>query len=433
VNHPQALTFTSEMPPVEAVAVGPDAPVWSNPIFENAVEVTAIHSGSVIPSEFEFPELQPEVELAYRREKDWGADLVAEAMARYLGLAHYHRVNIARVLVDFGRFPGATSPTAGHMERYALSGLYSRSLGRIAQRQVLEQCYDPISDYMEQLIWPPSNTNEGRQNLMVSLHTYDTHNPTPPYTERPHISVIHTPIGYNRDKRMPFHVFDPLFPPHFGESTADPKLVSRLALTMSALTRDVYPPILRDAPGFRLRVGLNHPYELPDGSLEVRSQVWNFFRWLRKDFESSPDGSDTTEDPAYGLVWKMFLDTNLRDSETVALRSFIHMFRRGGIGHLPSAPNTTFTEVLAAYEHIERYAHSPTVIDRFRHDPCRLSTLVIEVRKDLVWEHTLGHPVADRSGAKLENIDFIGRHLAEAISSYIDKDALSNNNWDGIR
>ena len=64
---------------------------------------------------------------------------------------------------------------------------------------------------------------------------------------------------------MPFHVFDPIFPAHFGESTADPKLVSRLALHV-VIARDRYPTPLRDAPGFRLRVGFNHPYELPDGN-----------------------------------------------------------------------------------------------------------------------------------------------------------------------
>ena len=47
------------------------------------------------------------------------------------------------------------------MERYALSGLYSRTLGRLAQRQVLEQAYDPISDYMEALIWPPMHQAGG--------------------------------------------------------------------------------------------------------------------------------------------------------------------------------------------------------------------------------------------------------------------------------
>ena len=109
------------------------------------------------------------------------------------------------------------------------------------------------------------------------------------------------------------------------------------------------------------------------------------------------------------------------------------MFRRGNVGHLPGATRTTFREALAAYEHIERYTQSPTVIDRFRHDPCRLSALVIEIRKDLVWRHDGGLPLADSSGALTENIAFIGSQLAEAIRSYVDEDALSNNSWDGIR
>ena len=417
---------------MQSVSVGPNRPVWSNPTFQDAVHITAIHSGSVVPAEFKTDSRLPEVEAAYRREKDWGADLVANAVAKYLGLPEYHRVNIARVLMDFGRFPGATSPTANHMERYALSGVFSRRLDRLGQRQVLETCYDPISNYIEELIWPRPEQNRARQILAVSIHTYDSHNPTPPHTERPHISLIHTPIGYNRDKRMPFHVFDPIFPANFGESTADPKLISRLALTMSTLTRESYPSALRETPGFRLRLGFNHPYELPDGSLEVRSQVWSFFRWLRQDFEASSNGANTIDKPEYQHIWNMLTDTNLRDSGTVALRSFIHMFRRSVDGPVPGSINTTFRDVLAAYEHIEWYASSHQVIDRYRHDPHRFSTLVIEVRKDLVWRHEGGLPINDDTGAIEENIDFIGAALASGIAAYIDDDARSNQHWDGV-
>ena len=432
MNRTQSLQFSDEVPPIEEVTVGPYQPAWKNAVFQNAIQINAIHSGSHVPTEFEPKTHRAGIEAAYRNEKDWGADLIAGAVARHLGLPSYHRVNIARALMDFGRFPGVTTSNAGHMERYALSGSYARRLGRLRQRRVLERCYDPISDYIERRMWPAESSETAcRQVIGVSVHTYDTYNPTPPYTERPHISFIHTTIGYNREKRMPFHVFDPIFPAHFGESTADPKLISRLALTMSTLKRERYPATLRATPGFRLRVGFNHPYELPDGSLEVRAQVWNFFRWLRADFEVSSSGRNTVHSPAYQLVWKMLLDTNLRDSETVALRSFIHMFRRGLDGVLPTS-QTTFQDALAAYEHIERYASSDRVIDRFRHDPRRLSTLVIEVRKDLVWRHENGLPVDDESGALEENIDFIGQSLAQGLSAYIDNDALSNDSWDGV-
>ena len=128
----------------------------------------------------------------------------------------------------------------------------------------------------------------------------------------------------------------------------------------------------------------------------------------------------------------MLTDTNLRDSGTVALRSFIHMFRRSVDGPVPGSINTTFRDVLAAYEHIEWYASSHQVIDRYRHDPHRFSTLVIEVRKDLVWRHEGGLPINDDTGAIEENIDFIGAALASGIAAYIDDDARSNQHWDGV-
>ena len=43
---------------------------------------------------------------AYYYERDWGASMVAGEIASFLGLPGHYSVNVARVLMDFGRFPG---------------------------------------------------------------------------------------------------------------------------------------------------------------------------------------------------------------------------------------------------------------------------------------------------------------------------------------
>ena len=62
---------------------------------------------------------------------------------------------------------------------------------------------------------------------------------------------------------MPFGVFDPLDPDVLGESTCSRTLRDRISLNLKRA-------------GFR--VGHNHPYLLPEGCVEVRTQVWYFFR-----------------------------------------------------------------------------------------------------------------------------------------------------------
>ena len=99
------------------------------------------------------------------------------------------------------------------------------------------------------------------------------------------------------------------------------ELVSRLALHMSSLPRDRY----QDHYGYWIsRVGFNHPYELPDKP-RVRSQVWNFFHWLRTFSEQSRwsrhdrrtclrSGVENAPEPTC-------------ETQTVALRSFSYVPR----------------------------------------------------------------------------------------------------------
>ena len=88
----------------------PDATILP-PQFRDTILLDVIHDGDWIPEEFtrnEKGELIPEEAFldAYYYERDWGASLVAGEIASFLGLPGHYSVNVARVLMDFGRFPG---------------------------------------------------------------------------------------------------------------------------------------------------------------------------------------------------------------------------------------------------------------------------------------------------------------------------------------
>ncbi len=423
--------IVGEAPTIEAVEVEADGRspfLGAAPV--DKVLLLTIHGGRVVPARF-MPEgwrQRREVERAFEVEKDWGANQLAWALTARLGLSTFHRVNVARALMDFGRFPGITDRRADHLHRFAISGVFSELLSHEDKRSVLSAHYDAISDYLEPKI-------AGR-TLLLTLHTYDEHN-HPSGTRRPPISLIHTPIGYHRDNAMPFGVFDPLYPDELGESTADRKLVARLALAFESVGAATYRQLLGEGwDGWRLQVGLNHPYHLPDGSLEVRAQVWHFFDWLRQAFDK--ERPDLLGDPAFALVWKMLLDTNLRRADTVAMRSFLHMYRDPPEGSLllygqgPAPVRVAAQEVMAAYRQVQDFvrAGEGAVVRRYRRSSGRLSALTVEVRKDLLWRFQeppggqAGRPVArtDPDAVRLDNVHLIAHVLAEGLARYFRED-----------
>ena len=85
---------------------------------------------------------------------------------------------------------------------------------------------------------------------ILTIHTYDVHNPS--LTERPELSLITRSQSYQNNSHLPFGLFDPLFPDVLMESSTDPVLRDRIALTLEKLG---------------VRVEHNYPYCLPDGSL----------------------------------------------------------------------------------------------------------------------------------------------------------------------
>ena len=270
------------------------------------IAIDTLHDGDVIPARV--LECAAVARLAdngvlrdsFVRERDWGADLVAGHLAHFLGLAGHYRVKVARVLVDFNRFPGSSPPGAGPLDTLAIGSPFAELLGHEDKHHVLAHWYDPISNSIEAAL---------RGKLIVlSIHTYDERNPS--LTQRPEVSIVSRSDSYQRDSRLPYGLFDPLFPDVLAESSSKRILRDRLALTL-------------EKGGYR--VEHNHPYCLPDGSLEIRSQPWFFFQHLRDLFEA--DHPDTSDQPQFDTVWRMLLNTNLRHGDSDALSGYLHRYR----------------------------------------------------------------------------------------------------------
>lgn len=385
----------------------PQAPVS---LFEGAdrypkLMIDTIHDGAAIPAPFweAFLEAQSnkkvswdEFEEVYVSERDWGADLFSSSLVQALNRRGHPcpghvRVNIARVLMDFGRFPGNTPHGAEHLERFAINYPFSKLLYYDQKKQLLENYYDKISDQYEELI--------GNQLLKIAIHTYDRFGAN--QAERPLMSIITRPLSYQVRSTMPQNFFDPLYPPILSEYTADRRLTYRISLHMEKAG---------------IPIAHNYPYYLPDGSIEVRSQVWFFFHFLQERFQIRYP--ETRGVSAYELVWKMLLDTNLRSAESENLRSYLHMFRRA-----PANQVEEYREAGEAYREIAAFLHHDegSLIKEYRNTTQRPSSLGIEVRKDYLWEFAdkqCRYPIAPRedNAAKLAEI------FADALMTYFTED-----------
>jgi hypothetical protein len=396
---PQTTWKSVTRSPFEFVSVEPDPLPYSS-AYQDAISIDVIHDGDVIPEQYmvdgngeRFD--HDEIKAAYITERDWGASFVAGRLAQRLGLSRFLKVTTARCLLDFGRFPGVTRPGAPHLRRSAINEPFAGRLRFSQARRLLEEHYDVISNGMDKII-------RGRL-LKIAIHTYDRHNPSG--TERPQVSIVSRALGYQMDGELPYGVFDPLYPDILAEFTVDRILPARLSLTLER----------RGVP-----VAHNYPYLLPEGSPEVRHQVWSFFDWLEARFQAT--SPDTEEDPAYQRVWRMLKDTNMRQGESGILRAYIHRFRRP-----PAYYAESFSDAEDAYRHIERFilANNRAIVHEYRYAPERAMSFGIEVRKDLIHE-------LDSNGTPIrlapERAERIADSIADAVIAYLQEDRLVHEN-----
>ncbi|MCA9604574.1 MAG: N-formylglutamate amidohydrolase [Myxococcales bacterium] len=386
-------------PPLELVGVHPSGEHRLPASLIERIAIYTPHDGGAIPARFYFgrdgvtPRIPPakliERHVAMR---DWGANLVASELASTLGLRSYARCRIARVLLDFNRFPGLTPiDDAEPLEALAIGRIYANALSHDEATELLDDYYDPISERIEEVL------ADGL--IGIAIHTYDeTHASR---TKRADLSIISLPLSYQNDARLTYGVFDPMYPDHLAESTCSRILRDRISLNL-------------ERTGFR--VTHNHPYPIPDGGIEMRAQVWHFFRFLRRRF--AEDHPETVGRPAYEAVWTMLLDTNLRLAEAEALRGYLHRFRK-----VQNDERRPFRAALDAYEHVHRYLDTSGVVSDYRRSPERPSSLGIEIRKDLLctFDPETGFP-SRPDATQLETARQIARAIGGAIATYIDTD-----------
>ena len=394
---------TGERSPFEKVGVAPDegTPGCPQP-FRHRVMVDAIHDGAHIPTRFlcpddEGPLCREAIEKHFVRERDWGAELVAACLASALHLDGYYRVNTARALMDFGRFPGITPKSADFMERFAINYPFSERLAHAQKQAVLEDHYDQVSIGMDAAI---------RGTLLkVGVHTYDPKNHAD--TMRPPVSIVTRSHSHSKGSMLPLGAFDPVFPHQLAEFTCDRLLRSRIGLEL-------------EESG--IRVAGNYPYALPEGSVEVRAQVWFFFEYLRERYDArhpAPENGGSGRSPRQ-LVWDMLLDTNLRNTYSEALRGYLHMFRRP-----PKAAHAEFEQVRAEYEQLLAFvdAERDGLIADYRSSPERPSALLLEIRKDLVAD--LSREGQPPCGLHFEDAQLIARTVAAGIRQWFIIDRVA--------
>jgi len=384
------IKYTSEnMPAFEAIKVEPSTRDDGLPEeLRSRIAVGTIHDGPLIPEHFlQEPRVKEQVDSGklwrhYVMERDWGANLVAKHLAQFLGLDSFGRVNVARVVMDYNRFPGSSPRNAGHFERLAISPPLSDVLSYQQKRDVLERCYDRISSAMERRI-------QGKQ-LMVTIHTYDPHNWS--LTKRPEVSIISSSHSYQLNSHLPFGLYDPLFPDDLVSSCVDPILRDRIALTVQKM--GTY-------------VEHNYPYCFPDGSLEIRAQVWLFFQYVRRLFlERHPHREGR---PSYDRVWEMLFNTSQRKAESEVLFSYLHRYRRPSHG-----AGLEMAAARKAYKRIWEFVQEERLGERYRQSPDRVSTFGIEVRKDLIWNFDGDNPLEPNEAAARD----IAEKIAEGIITY---------------
>ncbi len=385
-------------PPLEYCEVPAHGPHVLPKEFRDRALIYTPHDGAAIPRRFRYredgtPIIDPDVlERQHVRTRDWGSNLVASHLAAALGVGGYARCRIARVLLDFNRFPGSTPQgVVDPLDRLAIGQLYSQALDHQQKTDLLEGYYDTISSAME--------AHLDTRLINIAVHSYDEVHASA--TKRAHVSLISLPRSYQRDACMTFGVFDPLYPDDLAESTCSRILRDRISLNL-------------ERTGFR--VVHNHPYLLPDGSIELRAQVWFFFRYLRRAFEAEHPG--TREDPAYKQVWTMLLDTNLRLGEAEASRSFIHRFRK-----VSANAQTRLAPALEAYAKVRNFVNESDIVTSYRRSPDRPSSLGVEVRKDLVctFDPKTGMP-RKPTPEQRETARQIAEAMAGAISTFIETD-----------
>lgn len=378
--------------PVEVVAVDPDRPA---DLSADDILIFTIHDGAQVPRHLwgersEEILSRPDMLAAYVRERDWGANTVAKQLARKLGLSGYARVNLSRHIMDFGRFPGTSAVGENYLMRHSLFPPAEFLLTENAIHDLLARYYDGVSQALTQ--------HFANKRITIAIHTYDPYNSNG--TERPKIGLVTRSLSYQNESTIQPYVFDPLFPAMLCEAVSDRALTYQVLLDLEKAGH---------------HTALNYPYLMPEGSVEIRAQVWFFFRHLRRLFTRA--FVETRDRAEYQRVWQMLLDVTRRSPDCERLRAYLHRYRAA-----PTGLEDLFQRCRLAYARIQEFlgTHRQALVEGYRYAPERPSCLGVEIRKDqLCWVDVDNvsverRPDADSYAQEISSI------FAGSVLSYVD-------------
>lgn len=322
---------------------------------DDPITVFSIHDGDRIPRGPLGPQAaviatRPEIQSAFLRERDWGADLVAQHLAEALGLGGRLRVDLARVVLDFGRFPGVSEATEGYLSRRALSPPIADLITQKAKHRLITGYYDRMALAFAR--------QTAAARISVGVHTFDR--PGEGTAAGGTLELVTRPLQYPQGEGV--RSFDPLFPDVLCGPTCNRSFVLQTVLDRA--------PYLH---------GLDHSYDMPEGSVEIRLQAWRYFRFLRKQFIAAHP--ETRDREGHQRVWSMLLDITRRTSDGELLRGYLHDYRDA-----PSGQRALFAEARRAYLEIARHLdlHENDLVHGYRFSTERPSCIAIEVRRDLL-------------------------------------------------
>ena len=212
---------------------------------------------------------------------------------------------------------------------------------------------------------------------------------------------------------MPPYIFDPLLPPELFEATCERLMTYRA---------------LADLEQGGWYTALNYPYIMPEGSVEIRAQVWLFFRYLRREFTRA--FPETRDRPGHQRVWQLLLDVIRRSTDAERLRGYLHRYRQP-----PHGLEKVFAEARRGYGEIGRFLdeHRDELLAGYTFAGERLSCLGIEVRKDLFCEIDRERRVVRRRPDAEDNARRIAQGIAPAVRAYLAADHRTGMNARGTR
>lgn len=206
--------------------------------------VYSIHDGDWIPEHL----AHAFDRVAFVRERDFGADAVAAAIQRELGLRSRIGVRLARCLLDVGRFHGIDRGGASHTARLSipLSVAAALSHDEIAWLAAAYSRIDASIDLDRAMAAPGA--------VSIGVHTFDPVGADG--RTRPELSFLDLPESMAAGDPIVAGYANPELPRAELESTGAPGRLEGMARRLRAR-------------GFS--VTRNDPYRLPDGAVEVRA------------------------------------------------------------------------------------------------------------------------------------------------------------------